>query len=147
MGIVPLPHFVYDFSRKVFLLLYYIKWPSFIVWLPLLLEIWGNNCIAIFFLSLWRQNFEVSLISIIMLFFCMTKKSRQKCEIWISWEKKRAFKMKWKHFSSFFKGFQLQKCKKSSQTWVCAFKNSFFNVVPLKKIQNFPCFTFSFGCV
>ena len=147
MGIFPLPHFVYDFSRKVFLLLYYIKWPSFIVWLPLLLEIWGNNCIAIFFFSFWRQNFEVSLISLIMSFFCMTKKPRQKYEIWISWEQKELLRWNEKHFPSFLKGFQLKKCKKSSQSWVCVLKNSFYNVAPLKKIQNLLCLTFSFGCV
>ena len=35
-------HLVYDFSRKMFLMLYSINWPNFIVWLPLLLEILGN---------------------------------------------------------------------------------------------------------
>ena len=47
LGIVSLPHFVYDFSRKVFLILYSINWPNFIAWLPLLLEILVNMCIAI----------------------------------------------------------------------------------------------------
>ena len=111
MGIVPLPHFVYDFSRKVFLLLYHIKWPSFIVWLPLLLEIWGNNCITVFFLSLWRQNFEVSLISVIMLFFCMTKKSRQKCEVWISWEKKEHLRWNENIFPHFLRAFSCKNVK------------------------------------
>ena len=40
-------HFVYDFSGKVFLSLYSINWPNFIVWLPLLLEIMANMCTAI----------------------------------------------------------------------------------------------------
>ena len=40
-------HFVYDFSIKMFLRLYSINWSNFIVWLPLLLEILGNMCIAI----------------------------------------------------------------------------------------------------
>ena len=39
--------FVYDFSTKMFLMLYSINWPTFIAWLPLLLEILGNMCIAI----------------------------------------------------------------------------------------------------
>ena len=40
-------HFVYDFSTKVFLMLYSINSPNFIAWLPLLLEILDNMCIAI----------------------------------------------------------------------------------------------------
>ena len=38
---------MYDFSRKMFLLLYSTDWPNLIVRLPLLLEILGNICIAI----------------------------------------------------------------------------------------------------
>ena len=47
LEIVPAAHFVYDFSTKMFLKLYSINWPNFIVWLPLLLEILGNMYIAI----------------------------------------------------------------------------------------------------
>ena len=47
LGIVSPSHFVYDFSKKVFLILYSINWPNFIDWLPLLLEILGNMCISI----------------------------------------------------------------------------------------------------
>ena len=46
LGIVSPAHFAYDFSTKMFLL-YSINWPNFIAWLPLLLEILGNMCIAI----------------------------------------------------------------------------------------------------
>ena len=49
LGIVSPPHFVYDFSRKIFLMLHSINWPSFIAWLPLLLDILGNMWIAIVF--------------------------------------------------------------------------------------------------
>ena len=35
LGVATLPHFVHDFSSKIFLL----NWPNFIVWLPLLLGI------------------------------------------------------------------------------------------------------------
>ena len=45
-GIVSPPNFVYDFSTKMFLMLYSINSPNFIVWLPLPLEILGNVCIA-----------------------------------------------------------------------------------------------------
>ena len=47
LALVSPPHFVYDFSRKMFLMLHSINWPNFIVWLPLLLEILGNMCITI----------------------------------------------------------------------------------------------------
>ena len=47
LGIVSPAHFVYDFSTKLFLILYCINSPNFIAWLPLLLEILGNMCVAI----------------------------------------------------------------------------------------------------
>ena len=47
LGIVSLPHYPRSFLRKIFVLLYSINWPSFIGWLPLLLEILVNMCIAI----------------------------------------------------------------------------------------------------
>ena len=63
----------------MFLMLYSINWPNFIVWLPLLLEILGNMCIAIvYFPGCDDINFEINLIFLIKLFFSMTKKSRQK---------------------------------------------------------------------
>ena len=39
--------FLYDFSRKMFLMLYSINWPNAIAWLPLLIEILVNMCIVI----------------------------------------------------------------------------------------------------
>ena len=47
LEIVSLPYFVHGFSRKMFLMLSSINWPNFIGWLPLLLEILVNMCIAI----------------------------------------------------------------------------------------------------
>ena len=44
--------FVYSFSRKMFLMLYSINWPNFLVCLPLLFEILGM-CIA-------RRNFSLA---------------------------------------------------------------------------------------
>ena len=46
LGIVFPPHFVYDVSRKMFLMLYAINWPNLIVWLSLLLGILINMFIA-----------------------------------------------------------------------------------------------------
>ena len=47
LGIVSPAHIAYDFSTKMFLMLYSINRPNFIVWLLLLLEILGNMYIAI----------------------------------------------------------------------------------------------------
>ena len=47
LGLVSPSDFVYDFPRKIFLMLYSISGPNFIVWFSLLLEILGNMCIKI----------------------------------------------------------------------------------------------------
>ena len=47
LGIVSPAHSVYDFLTIMLLMLYSINWPNFIAWLPLLLEILDNMCIAI----------------------------------------------------------------------------------------------------
>ena len=46
LGIIFPTYFVYDFSRKMFLMLCSINCPNFIVWLLLFLEISCNMCIA-----------------------------------------------------------------------------------------------------
>ena len=48
MGIVSQQHFVYDFSREMFLMLYSNNWQNFIVWSPLFLDMLVNMCIAMF---------------------------------------------------------------------------------------------------
>ena len=78
LGIVSPPHFVYDFSGKMFLMLYSIKRSNFIVSLPLLLEILGNLCIAIVYFPAFDViNFEINPIFQMKQLYCMTKKSRQ----------------------------------------------------------------------
>ena len=47
LELASLLHFMHDFWRKSFLLLYFIIWPNFNVWLPLIREILGNMCIVI----------------------------------------------------------------------------------------------------
>ena len=54
-----------------------INWPNFNVWLPLLLEILGNMCIAMA-PGCDIINFEINLIFLIKLFFYMNKNSRKK---------------------------------------------------------------------
>ena len=75
-------HFVYDFSRKMFFMLFSINWANIIVWLPLLLKILGNMLISIvFFPDCDGINFEINLIFLIEPFFYMDKKSRQNLNI------------------------------------------------------------------
>ena len=81
LGLVFPPHFVYDFSSKMFLMLYSINRPNFVVCLPLLFEILDNMCIAIaYFPGCDVINLKINLIFLIKLFLCMTENSRQKFE-------------------------------------------------------------------
>ena len=67
------------FFEKGFLMIYYINWPSFIVWLPLLLEILGNMCSGIAFFSVCDViNFEINLSFIAKSFSYMTRKLEQR---------------------------------------------------------------------
>ena len=68
--IVSAPYFLYDFSRKMSLMLYSINWPNFIVWLILLLEILFNVLNTIVSLPGCNVlNFEIDLIFLIKPFF------------------------------------------------------------------------------
>ena len=59
LKLVSLPHFLHDFWRKVFLTLYFIHWPNFIVWLSLFLEILDSMCIVTISLTiLWQDKFH-----------------------------------------------------------------------------------------
>ena len=79
LGIISPPHFVYDFSEKMFPLLYSIKWPNFIVRFPLLLEILGNICIVIICYQVCDViYFEIDHSFLITRFSYMTKRSGQK---------------------------------------------------------------------
>ena len=77
LGIVSPPHFMYDFSRKMFLILYSFNWPNY--QLLLLHEILVNICIAIVcFPGCGDIYFEINLILLIKPFFNITKKSEWK---------------------------------------------------------------------
>ena len=70
LELVILPHFAYNFWRKIFILLCSINWPNFIVWLPLFCEILGSMCIEIVSKpGCDVMNFEVNFIFLIKLFF------------------------------------------------------------------------------
>ena len=82
LGLVFPPHFVYDFSGRMFLMLYFANWLHFIAWLPLILEILGNICMAILcFPGLDVTNFEINLIFLIKPFFYMPKGQGFKYEL------------------------------------------------------------------
>ena len=92
LGIASPTHFMYDFSRKMFIMLCYVNWTNFITWLLLLLEILGNKCIAIVcFPGCDVINFQTNLIFLIEPFFYMIKKSDKN---WNILGTKRAFKVK-----------------------------------------------------
>ena len=117
LGIVSPAHFVYDFSTKMFPMLYSINWPNFIAWLPLLLEILGNMCIAIVcYPGCDAMDFEINLAFLIEPFFLHDQKFMTKTLI--SWEPKELLRWNKKHFSSFERAFSYQKL---SQTLECAF--------------------------
>ena len=68
-------YFVYDFSRKMFLMWCSINWLNFTVWLLLFLEILGNICIAIVCKPGYDvPRFETNVIFLFKPFFYMTKK-------------------------------------------------------------------------
>ena len=75
LGIVSPAHFVYDFSTKMFLMLYSTNWPYFIAWLPLRLEILGKMCIAIVcHPGCDVMDFEINLIFLMQPFFLHDQK-------------------------------------------------------------------------
>ena len=108
LGIVSPSHFVHDFLRKMFLILYFIMLysiniPNFIAWLSLLLEILVNMCIVVICCPVFDFiNFEINLNFLINPFSYMTKMSEQK----FKHLQKKLFRWN-KHFSSFWRRFQL----------------------------------------
>ena len=57
LGLVTPPHFEYDFSRKMILMLYSIYWPNFIAWLPFSSRDIGQYVFQNWLLTrLWRHK-------------------------------------------------------------------------------------------
>ena len=125
LGLVSPPHFEYEISRKMFLMLYSIKWPNFIVWSPLLPNILGNMCITtVCSQSCDAIKFEINLIFLIRLFWYMTKKSTQ---IFKYLENKKSF---WGEIKSIFHRFQtIFDCQRLSKTSECAFKSLILSLI------------------
>ena len=116
LELVSLPHFLYQFSRKISLTHYLINRPSCIAWLLLLLEILVNMCIVVTCCPVCGvMNFEINLIFLIMLFFYITKTSGQKCK-YLKYKKSSQHKIK----GIFYQFWRVFKCQKLSQThmWI-----------------------------
>ena len=109
LGLAFPPHWVYYFSRKIFFMSYSINWPSFILWLLLLLETLDNFYIATICCPVCDViNFEINLGFFIKPFFYKTKKSWQSLNISRT---KKNFNMKQKAFFIVFKVLSLKKIK------------------------------------
>ena len=107
LGIVSSPPFGYDFSRKMFPMLYSNNWPNSIAWLLLLHEIMDSMCIGIVCCpGCYVIIFEINLIFLIKSFFHLTKNQGKNL---IILRTKRAFKVKYKAFFIIFQGFSIAK--------------------------------------
>ena len=72
LELVSMCHFLHNFWRKIFPLLYSINWPNFIVWLPLVWEIWATCVLQLFVnqvVTSWILKLTLSFSSIIFPFF------------------------------------------------------------------------------
>ena len=102
LGLVFPTHIVYDFCRKIFLILCSINWPNFIVCSSLPLEILANTCFVISCLPVYDVfEFENNLSFLIKLFFYTAKTPRQKFEYL---QDKNKFKVNLKAVFIIFKG-------------------------------------------
>ena len=100
MGLTPPPHFAYDFSRKIFFMLYPVIWTNFTIWLVLTIEKLGKVTIVIICIPICDViDFEINISFLVKPFFTWPKKSGQL----LIWNKK--------HFPSFLKGFLLKQIK------------------------------------
>ena len=106
LELVFLPHFRHKYWRKIFVLLYSINWPNFIVWLPWLCEILGNMCIAIACKPCYDvMNFEVNFIFLIKPIFIHDQKVVAKLKYF---ENRKSFYDEIKTFLVIFKGLSIK---------------------------------------
>ena len=104
LGLVSRPHSVYDFSRKMFLMLYILLTDQISLVALTSWDIGQNlyyNCLLT---RLWRHKFDINLIFLIKPFCCLTSEDKNVTIL----KTKKAFEVN-KYFLSFLKGFQLQK--------------------------------------
>ena len=110
LGIISPAHFVHDFSTKMFPMLYFINWPNFIVWLPLLREILGGMCTAtVCSPGCDVINFKINMIFLIKPFFIYDQKGQDKNLNILRTKNEKSFRVKWKTFFIIFKGLSVVK--------------------------------------
>ena len=103
------PHFVYNFLRKMFVIVYSIKEPNYMVWLFLLLAIHYNIWIVIISCSACDVIiFQINLNFLFEPFLYKTKKSGQKCKCF---KNKKTFHHEIKVILINFKGLSLIQMK------------------------------------
>ena len=127
LELVTLLYFLHNFWRKIFLLLYSMKWPNSIVWLTLPCQILDNICIVIvFWLGFDHINFAVNFIFLTKPFFLHDQKVSTKYKYL---ENEKSF-WRWnkKHFSTLLKAFIEANKTNFFGTWESDF-NSFITVV------------------
>ena len=131
-----LPHFPHSFWRKIFILLYSINWPNFVVWLPLRCEILGNMCIAIVCKpGCDVMNFDANLIFLIKPVFLHDQKVVIKTLV--PWERKEL--LRWNKnlqsiFHHFQKAFNQANNTNFSGRWESDFK-IYFHLPPLRDVS------------
>ena len=85
LRLASLPHFVYNFWRKMFFMVYSINWANFIVWLSLLREILGNICLVIICCPVYDViNVEINCPFFTKPFFYISKSQEKN----VTWNKK-----------------------------------------------------------
>ena len=77
LGIFFLPHFVYNFSGKMFLILYSINLPNSMSDFFYFLRYWAKCIVTVCFPGYDIINLEIYLIFLIKLFFYMNERLRQ----------------------------------------------------------------------
>ena len=108
LGLVSAPHFVYDFSIKIILILSSINWPNFFYLIAFTSQNIGQyvycNCLLT---RLWRHKFwNYSFPSNQAVLLHDQKNQDKKLNIL---RMKRAFEVKWKAFFIIFKGLSVAK--------------------------------------
>ena len=101
------------FKKNIFRVMHSVNWPNVMVWLTLLLEIWGNMCIVTACCLVCDvTNFEIILCFLYGAIFPHDQKSKYKNLNIL--RTKRTLKMKSKGFCTIFKEISLKQIRATS---------------------------------
>ena len=105
LELVSLPYSIHDSWRKIFLTLYFFKWPISLPDCLYFLRHWVKMCIVIICCPVCDViNFEINHSFLIKLFFYINKKSAQKCKYF---KNQKSFKHEIKSVFNDFKGLSI----------------------------------------